>query len=228
MKLPLLIIRHVDYVRLGSIPELLDELDIPYTTISLAEGDDFPESDQISGVISMGGPMSAYDTDNYPWIQDEMNFDQRVVKDGLPFLGICLGAQILSQAFGAQVKKSQNVEVGWFPLQKLPTIEKDELFLGLDVPELFQFHYDVFDVPNNAQCLLKSESSPHQAYRLCKKVYAFQFHPEMNQEMLHSVIDEYQDVLTLDQIEEIQITSDKKTQEGRIFLKEILRRLFGS
>ena len=147
---PIWIIRHVDYERLGHIPSVLDELQLPYRSISWSLGDPLPslhDLGEVSGVITMGGPMSAYEKPEHAWIGDEETFLREAHARNIPILGICLGAQILAQAFGAKVHKAPQVEVGWVAVEKT-TDEKsramsdgqsvrDPLLEGLSIPPLF-------------------------------------------------------------------------------------------
>jgi GMP synthase-like glutamine amidotransferase len=226
MKKPIVIIRHVDYERLGWIPSLLDELEIPYLSISLSKGDDFPALTEISGVISMGGPMSAYQLKDFPFLEEEMIYQKKLIENDLPVLGICLGAQIMCQAFGAEVKKGTKVELGWLPLQRLPEADSDPVFTDLNVPELFQLHYDVFDLPEEAVRLLKSETCENQAFRLSDGVYGLQFHPETDPNMISSVLEEYRPKLNESQLEQVELDPIEKSSQGRVFLKKLLKRIF--
>ncbi len=223
---PLVIIRHVDYERLGWIPEILEELNIPYQSLSLSKGDAFPVMSEISGVISMGGPMSAYQLEEFPFLEEEMSFQRKLVKNDIPLLGICLGAQIMSQAFGAKVSPGTTCEMGWLPLTRVKAADEDPLFKGLHIPELFQLHYDVFDLPDTAVRLLKSDLCENQAFRLTEKAYGLQFHPEANPEMISSVSQEYRPKLSDLEMKLIEADPETKSQNGRAFLKEIITKLF--
>jgi GMP synthase-like glutamine amidotransferase len=222
----LVIIRHVDYERLGWLPEILDELNIPYRSISLSKGEDFPVLSEISGVISMGGPMSAYQLEDFSFIEEEMVFHKKLVKSGIPLLGICLGAQILCQAFDAKVNKADDAELGWLPLRRLLEADMDPVFSDLVVPDLFQLHYDVFDLPEGATRLLRSDRCENQAYRLSDRVYGLQFHPETNPEMVVSVAEEYRSKLSEEQMELLEKDYIAKSVEGRAFFKVLLERIF--
>jgi len=220
------IIRHVDYERLGHIPSILEELNLPYESISLALGDPFPDLDEVGGVITMGGPMSAFEVEENPWIQDEMDFVRDVVGQGIPMLGICLGGQILAQAFGAEVTRGAR-ELGWLPLHRTEEADSDALFKDLEIPLLFQFHHDRFSLPEGAVHLLRSDFTVHQAIRIADKAYAIQFHPETNVALLKDAFREYEEKLPQEDMDIMCADPEDRPEKGRAFLMELLGRLFG-
>lgn len=225
MPMSIWIIRHVDQERLGHIPDVLDELKLPYHSISLSKKDPLPSLDEVSGVITMGGPMSAYDKPEHSWIEEEEAFLRKAHERGIPILGICLGGQILAQAFGAKIHKAPKGEVGWFPLTK--TGEQDDpLLKDLNLPDFFQYHNDVFDLPAGAVNFLKSALSKHQMFRLGEKTYGIQFHPEADETMLTSVMTQYGKSLPPAAVKDSLKNLDTRTAKGRQFLVQMLKRLF--
>jgi len=223
--MPIWIIRHVDHERLGHIPGILDELNLPYRSISLSLNDPLPALDEVSGIISMGGPMSAYEKSQHSWIEKEEEFLRKVHKRGIPLLGVCLGGQILAQAFGAKVYKTPKCELGWLPLMKTGN-QDDPLLKDLNLPDFFQLHYDVFDLPDGAINLLSSELTKNQMFHLGKKTYGIQFHPEADETMLRSVVPQYCKDMPPEIGKEIMRDVESKSAKGRQFLVQILKRLF--
>lgn len=223
--MPIWIIRHVDHERLGHIPGILDELKLPYRSISLSLNDPLPALDEVSGIITMGGPMSAHDKLQHSWIEKEEEFLRKVHERGIPLLGVCLGGQILAQAFGAKIHKISKVEIGWLPLMKTGW-QDDPLLKGLELPDFFQLHYDVFDLPKGAVNLLKSEQTKNQMFRLSKSTYGIQFHPEANETMLRSVVPQYCKNMPPEIGKEILHNVKSRSAKGRQFLAQIIKRLF--
>jgi len=225
LPMPIWIIRHVDHERLGHIPGILDELKLPYRSISLSLNDPLPDLDEVSGVITMGGPMSAYEKPQHSWIEEEEVFLRKTHERGIPILGICLGGQILAQAFGAKIHKAPKAEIGWSPLTKTGQHD-NSLLKGLDLPDFFQLHYDVFDLPKGAVNLLRSELTKHQMFRLGKSTYGIQFHPEANETMLRSVVEQYCKDMPPEIGNEILRDIESRTAKGRAFLVQMIKRLF--
>ncbi|MBI5150366.1 MAG: type 1 glutamine amidotransferase [Candidatus Omnitrophica bacterium] len=134
----------------------------------------------VGALVVLGGPMSVYEEDKYPYLKEEDALIKRAVAQGVPYLGICLGAQLLAKACGATVGKSPQKEVGFFPIRLTPEGQKDPLFRGLErEPEIFQWHEDMFEVPSGARLLAASPACPHQAIRVGPRAYGLQFHVEI-------------------------------------------------
>jgi len=132
-------------------------------------------------VICDGGAQSANDTSKHPYLQDEIDFIARAYHAKIPLLGVCLGAQLIAKALGGSVKKSDEKEIGFFPVTLSVEGKKDPLFA--DFPKEFDvmhWHFDwVCELPKGASLLASSAGCPVQAYRLGNAVFGVQFHIEM-------------------------------------------------
>ena len=126
-------------------------------------------------VVVLGGPISVNDKDLY--IKYEINWLKSVIESEVPFLGICLGAQMLAKHLGCQVRKNFNnfSEIGFFNIT--PTKEGKKIFKDQTI--FYQFHDEGFDVPNNCKLLATGDKFKFQAFKY-KNCYAFQFHPEVD------------------------------------------------
>ena len=143
-------------------------------------GDPLPATlDEHDAVVIYGGPQSANDVNDpdAPGIRAELDFVPTVLQSGKPFLGICLGAQILAKSLGAKVDLHPDgfVEAGYYRIE--PTAEGDDYFDG---PAMFyQWHKEGFDVPTGATLLAQSAIFQNQVFRYGEKAYGLQFHPEV-------------------------------------------------
>ncbi|MBF2033880.1 MAG: glutamine amidotransferase [Leptolyngbyaceae cyanobacterium T60_A2020_046] len=135
-----------------------------------------------AGVVVLGGPMSANDDDTLPFIRAELDWLPTVLTADIPYLGICLGAQLLARVLGAQVQPhpTGQREIGYFPLRA--TVEGRSLF-----PEkmwVYHWHGEGFDLPPGATHLATGDTFPHQAFRYGDMAYGLQFHPEISQALI--------------------------------------------
>jgi len=153
-------------------------------------GDSLPDPDSIDGVAVMGGPMSVWETDQYPWLQPERDLIKELIQRQIPVLGVCLGAQQVAAALGAPVYSGPQKEIGFFPIQ----LNADEWheFLGDQVPTpsrttVFHWHGDTFDLPTGAQRLASSPATANQAFCIGHSTVALQFHLESTMESVDAL-----------------------------------------
>lgn len=134
-------------------------------------------------VLVMGGPMGVYEADQYPFLQQEINFLKKRISADLPTLGICLGSQLIAAALGEEVYKgSAGQEIGWNPL--LVKAENHPIrHLASNHTNMFHWHGDTFGLPRGAQLLASSSLYPHQAYSYGHRILALQCHPEVSKAM---------------------------------------------
>ena len=181
---PVLVFRHVPHEHLGSIGAALSRRGVPIQYIDLASSADQPvDLSSSSGLIVMGGPMSANDPDNY--ISRELYLIGQAIQANLPVLGVCLGSQLIAKAAGARVYRNPVKEIGWYPVSVTPAGSRDPLVHHFaPAAEVFHWHGETFDLPEGAAWLARSEACRHQAFRLGSNVYGFQFHFEVTPEMI--------------------------------------------
>ena len=128
-----------------------------------------------SAIVIFGGPMSVNDNDEF--MKKEIDWIGQVLQSEVPFLGICLGAQILVKYLGCKVEKNPNElsEIGFYKIQ--PTENGIKMFQSQDV--FYQFHTEGFELPSGCELLAKGDIFTNQAFRY-KNCYGLQFHPEVN------------------------------------------------
>ena len=129
-------------------------------------------------LITLGGPVGAYERSDYPWIDDEMEVLAKHLSAGGPLLAICLGAQILAQTLGARVFKG-SPEIGWAPIELTDAGRRSVLRrTGEEGVPVLHWHGDSFDLPVGAQRLASTPRCENQAFSIGSAL-AVQFHPEV-------------------------------------------------
>jgi GMP synthase (glutamine-hydrolysing) len=120
----------------------------------------------------------------HPWLEGEVTFIERALAEGVPTIGVCLGAQLLARAAGAWVGPAGTAEVGWFAVDVNDEGSSDPV-LGV-LPrrvEAFEWHYYTFELPDGAVELATS-AALRQAFRLGERAWGIQFHAEVDRRML--------------------------------------------
>ncbi|MCQ9207077.1 MAG: type 1 glutamine amidotransferase [Omnitrophica bacterium] len=187
-----LIVKHIDIEGPGIYAEFLKNAKHETITVELARGEELPtDFERIEAVITLGGPMNVYEEEKHPFLEQELKFLRRTVKAEIPLMGICLGAQMIAKACGAKISKADNKEIGWHRVRLTDKGLKDPLFEGLGRElEVFQWHEDQFDVPEEGFLLAESDICP-QAFKVGKNAYGLQFHYEVTPQMIERWIEEY-------------------------------------
>jgi GMP synthase (glutamine-hydrolysing) len=180
-----LVIIHVENEGLGTLEDFLTTSGADIVTARLYNGDHLPGTlRDIDAVISMGGPMNVYEDHFFPFLGEETSFLQSAIEADVPILGICLGAQLIARAAGAPVVKSPYREEGWSSVFLTDFAAKDSLFSGLpQILEVFQWHEDMFHIPEGGGVLAYSEKCPHQAFRYGNAL-GLQFHLEVTRDLI--------------------------------------------
>lgn len=179
---PVLIVLHQEMSTPGRVGNALRALGHPLDIRRPRFGDVLPaHMDDHAGAVIFGGPMSANDADDY--IRHEVDWIGVALKSGKPYLGICLGAQMLARHLGARVycHPEGRAEIGYYAID--PTEEGRAL-----VPRwptcVYQWHREGFDAPHGAEILARGYDFPIQAIRY-GHAYGLQFHPDVTYAMMH-------------------------------------------
>lgn len=177
-----LIILHQEHSTSGRVGQLLSHMGYQADIRRPVLGDPLPDTlNRHDGVVVFGGPMSANDDDE--GIRRETRFMDVVLKSGKPYLGICLGAQILVNHLGGTVagRPDGAVEIGWYGIEATPAGQA-----MMDWPPMvYQFHREGFDLPSGAELLATAETYPNQAFRYGDNAWGIQFHAELTLAMMH-------------------------------------------
>jgi GMP synthase (glutamine-hydrolysing) len=199
-------VRHVAFEDLGLLEPVLR--DAGYTVGTVDAGlDDVIEP--ITGsdlVVVLGGPVGANDVDRFPFLADEIAALRTRVDADRPTLGICLGAQLLARALGADVGASGNAEIGYAPLTLTPAGERSPLRHLADTPVL-HWHGDRFAIPTGAERLASSAGCDNQAFAV-GNLLGLQFHLEVPPEAIERWLIGYVDSLAAEGIEPGDLRQD--------------------
>ena len=137
-------------------------------------------------LIVMGGPMSVNDSDG--WIAEETEFIRSVILAGKPVIGVCLGSQFMAKALGATVRSGKALEIGMTPVRLTNEGKSDPVFGACpETFEVFEWHGEVFDLPEHCVPLAGSDIAPLQAFRYGARAYGLLFHLEMEQAGIDSL-----------------------------------------
>ncbi|HAG50530.1 MAG TPA: GMP synthase, partial [Deltaproteobacteria bacterium] len=137
-----LVLQHVASEGLGLIAKSLRQKGLGADFIKIYRNERVPNNIQgYDGLIVLGGPMGVYEEDIFPFIKDEISLIKNALRNDIPILGICLGAQLLAKAAGADVYKGKKKEIGWYKVELTEAGKSDGLFIGLpDEFIVFQWH----------------------------------------------------------------------------------------
>jgi GMP synthase-like glutamine amidotransferase len=177
-----LIVQHTAHEGLGHLLEWLPAAGVDVHPIHPYLGHRVPPSVEGDALIVLGGPMGANDDDVAPWLPATRALLTTAIDDGVPTLGICLGAQLLAVAAGGQVVRGEaGPELG---LGEVDVPVGDELLTAGTMP-VVQWHYDTVTVlPDGAQLLASSALYPVQAFRVGEVAWGLQFHVEATPDMV--------------------------------------------
>ena len=179
-------LQHDPAVTAGTLPEWAKKRNINFITIALYNESFFqPVPDEDDALIILGGPMNIYQTEKYPFLNDSRKIIKDFIDAGNKVFGICLGAQLISDLMGAKVVRNDHKEIGWWEVQ----IRNTGLFVDYPpLPFLFHWHEDVFELPDGALLWASTGISSHQAYTLGENVLAVQFHPEVDEVLIETFL----------------------------------------
>jgi GMP synthase-like glutamine amidotransferase len=192
----ILILQHIAIEHPGVFLDFFREDGFRWRQVELDEGETIPDLEPYDLMVVMGGPQHVWQEEEYPWFVPEKAAIRKFVLDmQRPYLGICLGHQLLADATGGRVGLAKTPEVGVLTVSRTEAGRKDRLMRALPDPmTVLQWHgAEVTALPANAEVLAQSDVCGIQAARVGKHAYGFQCHVEITAETVRqwAVIPEY-------------------------------------
>ena len=191
---------------------------------------EFPVMADFDGLLILGGAMSVYDEAAFPWLVEEKAFIKEVLRTGKVTLGICLGAQLLAQALGGEVRPNPDPEIGFWTVRFSGKSLAHPLLRGWpEKAAVLHWHSDTFTVPPGAMRVGMSAGCATQGFVWGDGIIGLQFHPEMTVPMVeqlmadegHETAEEQEFVQTAEQIR----ARLKSVWKGRKLLESLLANL---
>lgn len=194
-----LVVTHSESEGPGLLAEWLPAAGVELVVVSPWAGDPLPDDPTAyDALVVMGGPQQAYDDGSAPWLRATKDLLRAAVRERVPTLGICLGAQLMAEALGGRVERgAEGVEAGARLVAKRDASWDDELFADVPfTPTVVQWHEDaIVELPPGAVLLASSPKYAHQAFRVGDRAWALQFHVETPPEMVRQWGADYGDAV---------------------------------
>ena len=175
------VLQHVPHEGPGALAPAIRESGTELQLVRVDNGDPVPSPDDvgaIAGLVVLGGPMGVHD--DLPWLASERALLRAAVDAGHPVLGVCLGAQQLAAALGADVLTGPEPECGVGEVHLTAAALADPIFGAAPTPlPCVHWHQDTFALPDGAVRLAGNEAYQNQAFRVGARAYGLQFHVEV-------------------------------------------------
>ena len=180
-----IVLQHIKIEDPGYIKDLMIKDKVNLTTIELDEGEKIPKNlNNFDAMFCMGGPMDTWMEKDYPWlIEEKKRIREFVVELKKPYLGFCLGCQLLGEVIGGQVTRSEPSEIGILDIEFIENKNKDNLFSSFpnQIKSLQWHSYEVQNLENNEDVTLIASSAvtKYQIFKYQNHAYGIQFHIEI-------------------------------------------------
>ena len=189
-------LQHIAIEDPGTFKDFLLEDGHTLTTIQLDEGDTIPSNlNEFDAMLCMGGPMDTHMEKEYPWLVPEKKaIAEYVLNLEKPFLGFCLGCQLLGEVLGGKVIQSSPPEIGVLDIHSKEDIKTDPIFKFLPPSfKALQWHsYEVVGLEENQNITILGSSltTKYQIFGYKKYAYGIQFHLEIR----NTTVDDWAEV----------------------------------
>jgi GMP synthase (glutamine-hydrolysing) len=179
-----LVLQHFQENPPGRVGDLLQEHQIAYDVLQVGT-DHLPNPMLYQALIVLGGTQHLYDKQKYPYTTHEEIYLHQAIRQGIPYLGMCLGGQLLANAFHATIRKLPKEHIGFLQIHFSDEGKRDPLYHGLPgYEQAFQWHEDCFALPAGAIALTHHTDGSNQAFRYGQHAYGIQYHVELTNAML--------------------------------------------
>ncbi len=229
----IIILQHIKIEDPGYIKDLMLDDNLNLTTIELDEGEKIPNDlNKFDGMFCMGGPMDTFMVDQYPWlIEEKKRIKEFVVDLKKPYLGFCLGCQLLGEVIGGKVVKSYPAEIGIMDINFSNKKKDDKIFKEFpDKIKSLQWHsYEVqgIDDNNDVTLIASSPVTKYQIFKFQKHAYGIQFHIEIKDTTVNEwgCVPEYkkalEDQLGLDALKKFDYAAKQNMKDMNYYSKTL-------
>jgi GMP synthase (glutamine-hydrolysing) len=177
---PVLLVRNDPYESFGVAAPSLARAGVDVATVNLPAGAELPPLDAVSAVVTFGGTVNVDQVAEHPYLATVRAYTREALDRGVPYLGICLGSQLIARALDVDVVKGPR-EVGFEPVRPTAAAKEDPLLSFLGEEEMvMHWHEDTYALPPDATLLVTSDRVPVQGYRLRDVAWGIQFHLEVD------------------------------------------------
>lgn len=232
-----LVLQNVTRERPGFILDWLESKQVSYTKVDLSKAEAIPSFDQYGAMVVLGGYDSANDESHK--IQNEIVHIKKWIMQERPYLGICLGLQVLVKAAGGSVVPFHEKEIGLkckngnlYTLLLTPEGEEDALFQGLTSPlHFFQLHEDTVELANYMKVLALGDHCSNQAVKIGSCAYGLQCHFEINEDIFERWLQEHPDLSKMDadklrkefrEVQDVHMSTGEKIFENFLSIANVL------
>lgn len=165
----------------------------------LFNNESLPSADEFDWLVILGGPMTIYEEEKYPWLMAEKYLIAEALVDEKVILGVCLGAQLLADVLGSKVYKNHHREIGWFPVSLTQEASKSTIFSSLPKRFVaFHWHSETMDLPSGCIRIAESNGCINQAFEYDERVIGLQFHLESTEDNIKGLLQNCEDELVND------------------------------